>query len=35
MLSGANEIQEYKWEEGRLYRLAADSGSEFKTVDWN
>jgi hypothetical protein len=35
MLSGANEIQEYKWEEGSLYRPAADSGSEFKTVDWN
>jgi hypothetical protein len=35
MLSGANEIHEYKWEEGRLYRPAANLGSEFKTVDWN
>jgi hypothetical protein len=35
MMSGANEIQEYKWEGGSLYRPAADSRSEFKTVDWN
>ena len=26
MLSEANEIQDYKWIEGRLYRPAADSG---------
>jgi hypothetical protein len=35
MLSGTNEIQEYKWEEDMLYRPAADLGSEVKTVDWN
>jgi hypothetical protein len=33
MLSSMNEIQEYKWEEGSLYRPAADSGSEVKTKE--